>query len=177
MKRFDLPPTDGFHRDLGVLLATLEDSTREWRENLGQPRVEAITYQPWPESYSIGALILHIIDVELYWFESFVAGIRGKKADAVLLMSEEVHQYGGRWPVPPAEPIEWYYDLHDRYRTRAIEALRNQDPDRIIPRKTAEFSVRWVVAHVVEHDSYHGGQAVLLHEMWKRVGKRVAGSG
>jgi len=167
MKIYDVVPRAGLDPELGLLIAALDDSTREWRSNLELPPVEAIVYQPWPDAYSIGALILHMIDCELHWFEGFVAKKRRKKADSVLLLSDEVHQYGGRWPTPPAEPIEWYFDLQDRYRARSVAALVGEDPARVVERKNCSVSVRWVLAHVVEHDSYHGGQAVLLHEMWK----------
>jgi len=172
MDHYDVRPLEGHHPETGLLLASLVDSTREWRENLESPSVEAVTWQPWPDSHSIGALILHIIDVESYWFETFAAKQERDPEETKLFLSEETQQYGGKWPAPPAEPLSWYFALHDRIRARAFDALRDIAPDTVFERKDFTCTLRWVVAHVVEHDSYHGGQAVLLHEMWKKTSQR-----
>lgn len=166
---YDVAPIAGFDPQVSLLLATLDDSTREWRKHLGEPSIEALTWQPWPGGYSVGALILHIIEVELFWLEGFLAELPEDTALTQLLMSEQIRQYDGHWPVPPAQPLSWYYDLHDRVRARAREAIRALDPGRVYSRGDNSCTLNWVLAHVVEHDSYHGGQAVVLHEMWKRM--------
>ncbi|MBS1715227.1 MAG: DinB family protein [Armatimonadetes bacterium] len=168
MADYDVKPLEGFHPETGLLLAALVDSTREWRENLESPPVEALAWQPSPGSHSIGALILHIVDVESYWFENFAGGRERDPEETKLFLSEETQQYGASWPLPPAQPVEWYFDLHDRIRERSFEALRGIEPDKEFARRDFTCTLRWVVAHVVQHDSYHGGQAVLLHELWKK---------
>ncbi len=174
MQRFlDIEPVAGFPEQTGLLLAALQESTRQWRDNLGQPKIEAVEWQPWPGSHSIGALILHMVECEVYWLETFVARKRPNPKETALLMSDEIHQYGGRWPKPPEQPLTWYYDLQDTLRARTWEAIRHIEPMHRTERKEFVATLRWVVAHVVHHDSYHGGQAVLLHEMWK-AGRRSA---
>jgi uncharacterized damage-inducible protein DinB len=32
-----------------------------------------------------------------------------------------------------------------------------------------KFTARWVLGHVVQHDSYHGGQAVLLSLLYDQM--------
>ncbi len=173
MATYDVAPLEGFHPEIGILLASLTDSTREWKDELGSPSIEAITWQPVPNFHSIGGLLLHIIEVEMYWFEQFVGQLPDNDEDYKLLKSEEIDQDAVMWPAPPAQPIEWYYEIFERIRKRSWEALRNEDPARLIQsRRGDEMSVRWVIAHVVEHDSYHGGQAVLLHELYKKMGQK-----
>jgi uncharacterized damage-inducible protein DinB len=31
-----------------------------------------------------------------------------------------------------------------------------------------QMSLRWVLGHVIQHEAYHGGQIVMLHDLWKR---------
>lgn len=165
----DIAPISGFHPEIGLLLAALDDSTRAWRQNLGEPPVEAVIWQIVPNGPSIGALILHMIDTETFWFERFIGGKTPDPEEGRLLMSEEVQQYEGIWPRAPEKPIEWYFELQARYRRRALESLKGVEPDRFFRESDdVESSARWVVSHVVQHDSYHGGQAVLVHEQWKR---------
>lgn len=165
---FDVSPLTGHHPEIGLLLSSLIDSTREWRENLGDPPVEAIVWPCFPEGHSTGALILHLIDCESYWFETFCAGLPRDPQEVKLWMSDEVEQQIPRWPIPPAEPIEWYFAEHDRVRARSFEAIKGIDPKRIFKGRKGEFTFRWVAAHVLQHDSYTGGQAVLVHEMWRK---------
>jgi uncharacterized damage-inducible protein DinB len=165
---YDVNALPGYDPEIGLLLAALEDSTREWRESLGRPSVEAIVWQPAAGSHSIGGVILHMIDAEAYWLCSVLGGQRMSEEDSRLLLSAETRQYGGKWPTPPAEPIDWYFDLQERFRRRALEAMVGVDPARKVERKDVTFTARWIVAHVVEHDSYHGGQAVVLHELYKK---------
>jgi uncharacterized damage-inducible protein DinB len=169
MKFFDVEPAEGFDPQIGLLLATLNDSTLEWRENLGEPPVEAILWQPAEGFHSIGALILHMIDTEVYWLEEFAAGRAMTEDEKRLLMTLEIKQDSVQWPVPHAQPIQWYYDLHDRTRRRVIESIRGMNPERRLGDDSFGCTLRWVLAHVAEHDAYHGGQAVLLHELWKKT--------
>lgn len=168
MAHYDVAPLDGFHPEIGILLASLEDSQREWEENLDQPTAEAIGWQMHPGGPSIGTLLLHMADCELYWFEQFIAG---KPADRELerdLLTQEVKQDEGLWPAAPDQLWQWYRGLHSRVVQRAREHLRGEDPNRVVKGRKNSFTVRWVVAHVLEHDAYHGGQMVMLHEAWKR---------
>lgn len=171
MAHFDVAPLDGYHPEIGLLLSAMQDSTREWRENLEAPPVEAIVWQPAEGSYSIGGLLLHLIDCEDFWFYTFLAGNPRDPEETALFLSKETDQYEGRWPVPPAQPLSWYYELHDRIRTRAFEALRGIEPDRVYSRegRKSTYTARWVLAHTLEHDAYTGGQAVALHELWRKT--------
>ncbi len=163
-----MEPLPGFHPEVGLLLASLQDSTREWRENLGEVLEEALTWQPAPKAYSIGALILHLIDCEDAWFYSFAAGNPREPEEVGLFLSDETDQMSGTWPTPPAKPLSWYYDLHDKIRNRALLSLRDIEPTRTYQRRTpgSTCSLRWVIAHVLEHESYTGGQAVAIHELF-----------
>lgn len=110
---------------------------------------------------------MHIVACESFWLETFARGCRRSPAELRLTLDQETRQYGGFWPAPPREEIGWYYALHDRVRSRAFERLRDDAADRRIARKDFEVSLGWVVAHVAQHEAYHGGQAVLLQDLWR----------
>ncbi|MEQ1823491.1 MAG: DinB family protein [Fimbriimonadaceae bacterium] len=167
MIHYDVAPIAGFDPEIGLLLAALEDSTREWQENLEEPSVEAICWQPAPDFHSIGAIFLHMADCEAYWFEEVAAKLERTPEELQQLLVNETDQDNVKWPTPPAEPIEWYFDLHRRIRARSIQAIKNIASDQSFQGTRASYTLRWIVAHVVEHDAYHGGQAVLLYELWK----------
>jgi len=169
-KRYDIAPLQGMHPEIGLLAASLQDGTREWRSELHKAPEEMITWQACPDGHSIGAVILHIIDVEAYWIEEFAAGKKRSKREDKLLLAEETQQYHFRWPKPPAKPLRWYLDLQDEIRARTLETLKRFDhPDEFIARGESgtRFTVRWVLSHVVQHEAFHGGQAMLLKLLYK----------
>lgn len=55
--------------------------------------------------HSIGAIILHMAEAEVFWFENFALG---QPADR-----EEMDQDARRRPVPPSKPLAWSFDLHE----------------------------------------------------------------
>ncbi len=170
MHHFDIAPLAGYPDDYGLLLASLQDGTNEWRGELGHPGVDAITWQPYPGGYSIGGLLLHIGAVEVYWFESFCLGREPDPVEMGRLMVGETDVDNGTWPVPPAEPLSYYYGLLDTIRARTLENVRSFPAGETAKEHHGgSKTFRWVVSHVVQHEAYHGGQAVLLGELAKRM--------
>ena len=110
MKRYDLPPVTGMDAQTGLLLAMLESATREWQEMLGEVSEEELCWQPFPGGHSIGALILHIADVEAHWLYEVGAGKTRPAEERKTLLSEETDQGAVQWPTPPARPFAWFLE-------------------------------------------------------------------
>lgn len=171
MERYDIAPLPGMHPEIGLLAACLEDSTREWRGELGEPPQEAITWSPFPGGHSIGNQILHIVLVEKWWIHEAICGHAITDEDRTLLMAKETDVDGVNWPIPYDRPWSWYADLLASTRAKSLELLKSvDDPERLFTRekRNEAMTVRWMLGHTVQHDSYHGAQAVLLHLMWER---------
>lgn len=170
MKFYDLVPPQEFDPKIALMIATLHDSTREWKSELGEPTEDAIVWQPYENAPSIGGQLLHLIGVEAFWFESFLAQAERPVGERELLMADQINVDDHIWPTPHRKPIQWYYELLDTVRARALKALAPLDVNLSRQmRDEYEFTLPWVIGHVIQHDSYHGGQAVLLHEMYKRM--------
>lgn len=165
---FDVAPLPGCHPEIGILAASLIDSSREWRDELGQASEDQIVWQARPGGHSIGAELLHIAEVEIWWLHHIVCGRPMDPEESKLLMSEQIMQDEGQWPTPHRLPLEWYLGILDSVRERTLALLPEMgDPERMIHREkwNHDYSVRWIWSHVVQHDSYHGGQAVLLKDL------------
>jgi uncharacterized damage-inducible protein DinB len=75
------------------------------------------------------------------------------------------------WPTPPFEAFDYYVNLQDQVRSRTLECVRQfGDPAEVKEAEWGTMTLRWVLAHVIWHDAYHGGQAVLLKELQARLG-------
>ncbi len=163
MDRIDTAPVAGREAQIGLLLAMLDEATSEWRSEIGDVSEDAVVWQPFPGGHSIGALILHIADVEAHWLHRIAAGQARTEEELAALLSRETKQYQVQWPAPPAQPLSWYYAQQDAVRARTKRLLDGfDDPERLSTHRDAEFTLRWLFAHVVIHEAYHGGQAVLL---------------
>ncbi len=133
---------------------------------LGNVPREIVTWQVGADGQSIGGLLLHIADVEGYWLHEAISGqVRPPEVVAALL-SEETDQANVHWPTPPDQPLEWYYAQLDSVRAQTlawVQALQSAHQVLTHPaREGKTYTVRWLLGHVVAHEAYHGGQAVLL---------------
>lgn len=171
--RYDVEPAEGFAPEIGTLIATWDDGFREWLDNLGEPTQEAMSWQAYPNAPSIGGVMLHIAGCDLYWIREYVRGEALDPSNPAVAYDSELDQDNAQWPTPPDQPFSWYLNIVRSTRNQVIEQIR-QEPniEREFHRSWGTLTFRWIVAHIVEHDSYHGGQCVLLHEMWKRMAQQ-----
>jgi len=171
--RDDVAPVEGMHAELGLLMAAMRDSTREWRQNLELPSDEAMVWRMFPDGPSIGGVMLHMAGCEMFWIEKFAMGRELDAANPAVIYDRDLDVEAVKWPDAPREPVSWYFGVLDETRKRMTALIReHNEPERVhrFP-DGEEMTMRWILAHLVEHDSYHGGQAVLLHEAWKRIGR------
>lgn len=169
-KNFDVKPVDGTDQQIGLLLSMLDDGTREWRAEFGKVSEEAVIWQHFPNGHSIGTLILHIADAEAFWLYEVAGGYSRSQAEQERLLSDALDQYKIQWPKPPKRSLLWYFQQHDKIRARTRKTvLALNDPEHIGRYKEKKFTLRWMLHHVITHEAYHGGQAVLLALMKKSL--------
>ncbi|MCI2430864.1 DinB family protein [Candidatus Acetothermia bacterium] len=167
----DVKPVAGLDPQVGLLLTMLDDGTKEWREELGEIEVpdEAVIWQPFPQGHSIGAVILHIASVEAFWLQGVADGRPLSPEERKILLDDETDQYAIRWPTPPRHPLAWFYEQHDRIRKETHRTIqRLADPEHLGRRGERSYTLRWLLHHVITHEAYHGGQAVLLALQYAR---------
>ena len=160
----DVMPLEGYEPEIGLLLATLEDGTREWRGELGDLDPEETARRPFEGGPSVGAELLHIAFVEASWIDGAIAGRPPTEEFRARTLADRTDVDAGVWPDAPAMPLDAYFEIMDEVRYRTREALRDELPHRLVGRNPDRpgATVRWILGHVVQHDSYHGGRATLV---------------
>lgn len=167
MTHWDLELPEGYDASVALLIGAWQDSTREWLGEMGEVTDAAITWKFAADSVTIGALMMHMIACEEWHILGSLFGEKpdsdAVKFDAMLDVDERI------FPEPPAWPFSKYLELLHSTRARLLERLRDLPGDtvRTTPRGNT-VTVRWVLSHLVQHDSYHGGQIVLIHEEHKK---------
>jgi uncharacterized damage-inducible protein DinB len=121
----------------------------------------------------MGAIFMHMADVEGWWIHEVAAGISFDAERFAKWRWEEVDQYKVSWPDPPNWTLGRYFDIQDAIRRESIAILRNLDPTAEVSVKNSKrkFTVRWILNHVIGHEAYHAGQAVLLWLAWKNASR------
>jgi uncharacterized damage-inducible protein DinB len=124
---------------------------RHLLQALDQVTDEQLEFVPRKGLWSLGTVARHIAEAEEGWFR-YVA-------------TRELDQ----WPefadedYPTAESIKnLLTEVHRRTKTY-LESLDITDLDRIVTAPwEAEFSLRWIIWHVLEHEIHHRGEIFLM---------------
>ena len=118
---------------------------------------------------TIGTLLMHVAEAELFWMQAVIKG------EALSREQREEYRFDvfGRPDAPQMEPRDVGYFRIRLERVRvitrsALKPLADTDIDALRPWEDVEagekrdFSVRWILNHLLEHESHHRGQILLL---------------
>jgi uncharacterized damage-inducible protein DinB len=171
----DVKPLDGYNPEIGLLLASLQDGTREWLGELGDVDEATLVWPPFPNGPSVGSEILHIAFVESSWIEASVGGRELTEEFRRRTLADVSDLEAGHWGEAPRVPFADYLAILKEVRGRSLDVLRNEgDPARPV-RSDPDYhpdSVRWIVSHIVQHEAYHGGRCVLLKRLAEKAAER-----
>jgi uncharacterized damage-inducible protein DinB len=167
----DLPKVAGLECEIATLASTMQDVTREWRQELGVVGRDALRYRSREDGRSIGALLLHLADCEDYWIQEVAGGRKPDPERRAKFLSKETNQYAGDWPDAPKLPLKAYYAMMDEVRAETLALLTKLGPADLVVRRPGggrEFTLRWILVHLIQHEPYHAGQCVLLKDQYLR---------
>ena len=151
--------------EVATYINMLEQSTGEWRGMLGTDVTpEQLVHQAYPGAHSIGAVLLHMADSEAIWTMEVLEGGAVPAELKKELLTDETDVWNGKWPTVLEEPLEYFYEKQDRVREHTLRVLAGlTDIEKDVSAWGNTFTIRWILGHMVSHDSQHGGQAILLH--------------
>jgi len=173
MDHYRLEPLPAKSPEIGLLLSVLEDSTREWTGDFDDATDDLVNFRAVDGEHCFGGVMLHIMAAERYWVDSVILNIAIDKADPAMVYDNLLDQNENDWPDAPTESLEWYFDLFKKHRARTIELLSEiEDAHKIVQKHDrSDYSISWIIGHLIQHDSYHGGQIVMLNQFHKKVKK------
>ncbi|HEU4544188.1 MAG TPA: DinB family protein [Jiangellaceae bacterium] len=103
-------------------------------------------------------LVKHLAWVELGWFVEFFAG---EPVDDPYAGKEDADMRP-----EPGETVESIIDLYERHVARADAVIEAADLDQLSAgdHNGERFTLRWILAHMIEETARHAGHADILRE-------------
>jgi uncharacterized damage-inducible protein DinB len=118
-----------------------------------------------PSGTNLLGLVKHLTYVERYWFGVFFAGL-----DLPLPWSDE--DPDAEWRVGPDETVEQVVDRYREEVARSRELVAGASPDdrgrgNVVRRDgpASNFSLRWIMLHMIQETARHVGHADVLREL------------
>lgn len=169
-KKNDLKPVSRSEVDL--LVAMMDSTTKTWMGNLKDVSETEFKWQAVKKGHSIGMVLLHCVIAEYWWIQcvskgnepdmKFIEGLGYKKMDIA----------NGVYGVPIKKPKAWYIKQMKDIRKKTKASLKGMKSSHVGEGRGEQYSLRWVLHHLVEHEAYHAGQFTLLRELYKNRKKR-----
>lgn len=161
-------PIEGYTPQIGTLISMLNNLSERVEYTIGGMTQAELDYQMDEKSNSIGALVMHLAATELYYQEAtFGQSNLSEKEMEELRIAMELGDEG-RQNIK-GHDAEYYLDIYKKTRKRTMELLKEKDDFWLaeIP-DVAGVSNHFSWFHVMEHQSSHLGQILLLQ---KRIPK------
>ncbi|MFC5267786.1 DinB family protein [Kribbella qitaiheensis] len=151
------PPTDAGEKETLVGFLDFQRATLRWKcegltpEQLGTAAID-------PSSMTLHGLVRHLTEVELGW------SVGTFTDEPVVYAYSSRENPEGDWI--GLDPSQYDADLHryDEAVERARSVVKDLDPGYTVEDDGKRYTLRWVLAHMIEEYARHNGHADLLRE-------------
>ena len=157
-------PIDGYSPQIGTLVTMLNNLSLRVEQQMGSLDKRELDYFMDEKANSIGALIMHLIATEVY-YQNLTFGKMDydeeetKKLDIAMALGENA-----RNSINGNEAI-YYFNIWKKVRAKTLEKFKTKDDNwlaEIYPGSSINNHFAWF--HVMEHQSSHLGQMLLLRK-------------
>lgn len=157
-------PLDGYTPQIGVLISMLNNLSDRIEYTVGGMTQAELDYQMDDKSNSIGALLMHLAATEIYFQEAtFGDGNLSQKELEALRVAMELGDEGRQ--KLKGHDAAYYLDLYKKARKKTMQLMKEKDDTWLaeIP-DDSMVSNYFSWFHVMEHQSSHLGQILLLQK-------------
>lgn len=165
-RQINLAPAEGFTTGIGRYVTMLEDVRERTKKYVQGFSSDQLSWHPNSRVESVGTLLLHIAACECsYIQEDIVRQPMGEEWVIAFPIRFDKPQLSGK-------NLSFYIDKLDEIRRDSLNVLRDlSDADLkriVIPldpgegNESVEYSIEWILYHLVEHEAHHKGQIALM---------------
>jgi uncharacterized damage-inducible protein DinB len=162
-----IKPEKGYTPQVGSLVSMLNDLSKRLERTVGNMSQKDIDFLMDENSNSIGSLIVHLAAVETYYQ---VFTFEGRDFN-----SEEKEMWNAAMDLGDAarnkykgNEVDYYLEKLKEVRKKTMQYLKDKDDDWLNDNPVgSSMNNHWAWFHVMEHQSSHLGQILLLRKRIK----------
>src|SRR5215472_4543100 len=165
-----LVPAPGVAAGLGFYLAGMDEVHHQLFWAVRAMSDHDIGRLALPGAHSVGALVLHIGEAEWWWMQCVIGGhqLNDQDCQAVFWdVLEAPETFAGRG-YSAAFCLSEVEKIRRQTRER-LAAFSDRDLERTFAQerngKPHEYSLRWILHHLIDHEAQHKGQILMLKRM------------
>lgn len=163
-----ITPPAGIDDGVGRWIWALEDVRRRTLGALDGLDEAALDWSPDEQAHSIATLLYHIAAIEADWLYAEVLELEAFPEAAAALFPHDVAGADGRLTRIAGESLVQHRARLDAIRANVLDAVGGMSLEEFRrPRSLAAYDVtpEWVVYHLVQHESEHGGEILRLRRL------------
>lgn len=166
-----LEPVEGLSREIGFLIAALELARARTCEILSDLSPAEIARRTSPTAHSIGAIAMHLGEVEYWWVQSAAMQremtVEGKKLS---------HWHDTfETDVDKGFTAEYLIGTLKKISSLTRDTMASFDDDgleRLYTRPEIEgrqVSLRWLLQNLIDHEAHHRGQMAMVKRLMRET--------
>lgn len=167
-QRIDLPDPGSLDPEVGLFHRMQQELRGRLKSAAGELTPSQLAWVPEKGGNSIGMLLLHVVEAELFWIQYVCMGQELTPEQKEIYRAE---LFGNpEAPLPAEQSGEWFIERLDESRRiteelyttlsdPSLDELKNFTDDE---GRDYEFTVRWILYHVLEHEAGHRAQILML---------------
>lgn len=170
MPSLTLPPHPGLSPGIGYYVSGMEEVREQVSKAIKGLSAEDVGRVPFLGANPLGAIVLHIGEAEWWWMQCILSGHQ----------LTELDRQAPFWDVlndPNGFQNKGYTA---EFCLEEIQKIRNQTRDLLFARndkdleklvsferrgETKEYSLRWILHHLIDHEAQHKGQILMLRRL------------
>jgi uncharacterized damage-inducible protein DinB len=170
MPRHELQAYPGLASGIGYYLSGMEEVRSQLRQAVMGIDVDPLGRPAFLGAHSIGALVMHIGEAEWWWMTCNVSGHQLTEDDRTAPFWDVLEDPDAF--IKCGYTAEFCFQELDKIRNLTRDVLfsfEDKDLDRIFSfdrnGTTYEYSLRWILHHLIDHEAQHKGQILMLKRL------------
>ncbi|MEM8509515.1 MAG: DUF664 domain-containing protein [Bacteroidota bacterium] len=159
--QYEVTPKEGYTPKIGLMVYMLEDLKDRITEQVKDLDQSQTDFLFDANANSIGALVMHLVSTEAYYYIQTLEGRRWTEDERMRLGFAGELNAETRAKLK-GYPIQYYLDLWDEIREKTLAGLKTKDDEWFASSLEEGINLHYVWYHVMEHSANHMGQIALV---------------
>lgn len=171
--KITLTSPEGFDPGVGYYLAGMYEVRSQLRHAVKELSNDQLHARLRPDTHSIAQLMLHCGEAEWWWIQCVVGGGTVDEALEKTVFWDVLEEGGDPPKNLTAEECIAEIDRISAKSKDVLSTLQDHDLGRYFERERRdgskqEYTLRWILHHLIDHEAQHKGQILMLKRLMKK---------